>query len=145
MLSDYYKVDQSSPSGLVSVRTGKSVGTLSRMGYWIVQTRRLGSKRAHRVIWELTNGPIPHGMQIDHIDRNPSNNTLSNLRLVTAAENTWNTGSHYDSKTGVRCVIHHQNGYRIQVKRGNAYMRTTRPTLEEAIAVRDLMLEGLYV
>ncbi|UZT50118.1 hypothetical protein [Enterobacter phage 02_vB_Eclo_IJM] len=24
-------------------------------------------------------------------------------------------------------------------------MRTTRPTLEEAIAVRDLMLEGLYV
>lgn len=67
MLSDYYKVDQASPSGLVSVRTGKPVGTLSRMGY------------------------------------------------------------------------------RVQVKRGNAYMRTTRPTLEEAIAVRDLMLEGLYV
>lgn len=38
-----------------------------------------------------------------------------------------------------------QNGYRIQVKRGNVYMRTTRPTLEEAISVRDLILEGLYV
>lgn len=38
-----------------------------------------------------------------------------------------------------------QNGYRVQVKRGNNYMRTTRTTLDEAISVRDLMLEGLYV
>lgn len=41
----------------------------------------------HRVIWELHNGPIPEGMQIDHINHIRSDNRIENLRLVTAKEN----------------------------------------------------------
>lgn len=45
----------------------------------------------HRVIWEYINGPIPKGLEIDHIDRNGLNNKLSNLRCVTKRENLNNT------------------------------------------------------
>lgn len=40
----------------------------------------------HRVIWEETNGPIPEGYQIHHIDRNPTNNDVSNLMCVSVDE-----------------------------------------------------------
>lgn len=42
---------------------------------------------AHRVVWEAAHGPIPEGMQIDHLDCDAGNNALSNLDLVTPAEN----------------------------------------------------------
>lgn len=41
----------------------------------------------HRVIWEAFNGPIPEGLEIDHIDGNPHNNNLSNLQAITHREN----------------------------------------------------------
>lgn len=44
----------------------------------------------HRVVWELVNGPIPEGMQIDHIDGNRTNNFLVNLRVVTHQQNCMN-------------------------------------------------------
>lgn len=51
------------------------------------ETNKIISKRLHRLIWETFNGEIPKGMQIDHIDGNPKNNNLNNLRCVTAKEN----------------------------------------------------------
>lgn len=44
----------------------------------------------HRLMWEIFNETIPEGYEIDHIDRNPANNALSNLRLVTHSENAKN-------------------------------------------------------
>lgn len=44
----------------------------------------------HRLMWIVFNGPIPEGYQIDHIDRNNTNNMLSNLRCVTVSENQLN-------------------------------------------------------
>lgn len=41
----------------------------------------------HRAVWEAFNGPIPDGMDIDHIDNNPHNNALSNLQMVSHSEN----------------------------------------------------------
>ena len=41
----------------------------------------------HRLVWETFNGEIPSGMEIDHIDTNKENNSLNNLRCVTAKEN----------------------------------------------------------
>lgn len=45
-----------------------------------------------RCIWESFNGPIPEGMQVNHIDEDPTNNRLDNLNLMTPKENTnWGT------------------------------------------------------
>ena len=40
----------------------------------------------HRYVWEKHNGPIPKGCHIHHIDGNPLNNDISNLRCVTPFE-----------------------------------------------------------
>lgn len=40
----------------------------------------------HRVVWEAAHGPIPPGFHVHHIDENPANNDIGNLRLVSAAE-----------------------------------------------------------
>ena len=48
----------------------------------------------HRLIWTVVNGEIPKGLQINHIDENKYNNSISNLSLVTPSENVnWGTGN----------------------------------------------------
>lgn len=41
----------------------------------------------HRAVWEAFNGPIPDGMDIDHIDGNPKNNALNNLQPLSHRNN----------------------------------------------------------
>jgi hypothetical protein len=43
--------------------------------------------KAHRLVWWWHHGPVPDGLQIDHIDGDKSNNRIENLRVVTQAEN----------------------------------------------------------
>ena len=66
----------------------------------------IGTKgyRCHRIIWEIFNGKIPTGMVVDHIDRNPFNNKISNLRLITVSENNRNRSKTVTCKTGVTGV-----------------------------------------
>lgn len=46
-----------------------------------------------RCIYTAFYGPIPEGMQVNHIDEDPTNNKLDNLNLMTPKENTnWGTG-----------------------------------------------------
>lgn len=40
--------------------------------------------RLHRYVWILTNGEIPKGYHIHHIDHDMSNNDISNLELLPA-------------------------------------------------------------
>lgn len=53
---------------------------------------RVGGERlwvySHRIVWMVANQcEIPIGMEINHKDGNPSNNTPSNLEIVTHQEN----------------------------------------------------------
>lgn len=65
----------------------------SRSGYLKVSIRSR-SYLAHRLVAETFLGEIPKGYQIDHIDRNRSNNAIENLRIVTSHENRINTHAH---------------------------------------------------
>ena len=47
--------------------------------------------RKHRFVYECWKGLIPEGMQIDHIDGNPSNNKLSNLQALSPQEHSRKT------------------------------------------------------
>ena len=42
----------------------------------------------HRLVYETYMGAIPENLEVDHIDENPHNNHLENLRLVTPKQNT---------------------------------------------------------
>lgn len=46
--------------------------------------------KAHRIVWIASNGLIPSDLQIDHINRDRTDNRLENLRLVTSRENCLN-------------------------------------------------------
>jgi hypothetical protein len=46
---------------------------------------------AHRIIWEMHNGPIERGMEVDHINQVKHDNRIENLRVVTRQKNMWNT------------------------------------------------------
>lgn len=55
----------------------------------------------HRVAWALTHGRWP-AADIDHIDGDPSNNRLSNLREATRGQNMQNRrGAQRNSRSGV--------------------------------------------
>lgn len=50
------------------------------------------SFRVSRLVWSAFNGPIPDGMQINHIDEDTFNDNLENLNIMTPKENNnWGT------------------------------------------------------
>ena len=61
----------------------------------------------HRYLHELENIIIPDKIEIDHADRNPANNQLSNLKIATPSENNCNRGLKKNSKTGVIGLSHY--------------------------------------
>lgn len=65
---------------------------ISSWGYRIVRIYHKGKRyniQAHRLAWYIYKGRMPTG-QIDHIDRDPSNNVELNLRDVSQNHNQHN-------------------------------------------------------
>ena len=58
--------------------------------------------KAHRVIWKMIYGTEPD--QIDHDDRNRSNNRLKNLHAATVVTNQQNTKKSSNNTSGVTGV-----------------------------------------
>ena len=86
-------------------KVGDVAGWEDRDGYRMVNFD--GKKvPAHRIVWFMHNGPTD--MLIDHIDGNPANNRISNLRLVTKQQNHINTAMRSDNSSGVTGVRWHK-------------------------------------
>lgn len=61
-------------------------GTIAAQGYGRTHFRNKKIP-AHRAAWELVNGPIPEGLVIDHLCRNPPCVNPAHLEPVTNGEN----------------------------------------------------------
>jgi hypothetical protein len=73
------------------VRLGQKAGSKSNHGYILINFQGGSVRRpvyAHKIIWEMHNGPVPEGLVIDHKNRNRSDNRIENLRVITHIENT---------------------------------------------------------
>ena len=137
--------------------TGKKAGTVNK-GYMWVRTKLLdGTLKViglHRLVWMLHNGEIPSGMCVDHIDRNPLNNRIENLRLVSRSQNSMNaTGknnrrSSFPKNVYVDFIWKGVTKYRAQVtKDGVVFREGNFDTPEEAAVAATRLRErhhGVY-
>lgn len=76
-------------------------GSLTRHGYVRIKVDQ-EVFLAHRLAWFLEHGEWPVD-EIDHIDGDPLNNRISNLRVCTRSQNCKNVravGASYDKKRG---------------------------------------------
>ena len=79
---------------------GSEVGTLDK-GYLKTLINRK-PYRLHRIIFMMHHGYLPK--YIDHIDGNPANNRIENLRPATSSQNNLNRGKHKRNTSGYKGV-----------------------------------------
>ena len=119
---------------------------LGNNGYYqlgLFKNNKQKSYKIHRLI-ALHYIPNPNKyLEVDHIDRNPLNNNISNLRWATRSmqnENRKaysNTGEKYIMKTLIR------NNYYYSIEKKYCFKTTLRCdkyTLDDAINLRDSLL-----
>jgi len=93
---------------------------------------------AHRCAWIWVHGSVPE-MEVDHVNRNPLDNRLANLRLATRSENSRNRGAQANNTLGVKGVYPHQGKFRARVVvDGGKVLDKCFDTIEEASEAYNL-------
>lgn len=77
-----------------------------------LQGRILGPKYlAHKVCWAIYYGEWPSG-EIDHINRNPKDNKIQNLRIASRCQNARNRGKTRSNTKSIYKGVYQQTGSR---------------------------------
>jgi hypothetical protein len=133
---------------VVSNQQSIYVGSVNSSGY-VQFEHKQKTHMLHRVVWEFHNGPIPAGGQIDHIDRDPLNNRIENLRLCTQSQNQINSKVPANNTTGYKGVLKTPNG-KFQARLGyngkKLYLGlfSTAEEAAECVRLKSLELYGEF-
>lgn len=119
------------------VKPGDVAGSQRKDGYRMIGVN-CEIYPEHRIAWLYVYGSMPKE-QIDHINGDPSDNRISNLREATHQENQMNRRVRRDSTSGVKGVTKHPQGWSVSVKAyGCAHFIGYFKHIEEAAqAARD--------
>jgi hypothetical protein len=124
-------------------RNGQVAGGRSSHGYMKVQVEGR-QVYVHRVIWKLVYGVEPP--EIDHVNRDGTDNRLANLRAASRSENERNIPGR--SSTGAKGVTWSRRAakpYKVQVMLNYKGFHGGRfATLEEAAAAAETLRERLH-
>jgi hypothetical protein len=95
----------------------------SANGYGLVAVRGR-TRMAHRVVYEAVRGPIPGGLQLDHLCCIKGCVNPDHLEPVTAAENQRRAAAQRVRRTATTCHLGHPlDGVRTRTK-GGRYCKT---------------------
>lgn len=129
----------------MKVRAGQPVGSPDKVGR-LRTTYNYKNYLVYHLIWLFVYGRLPE-KEIDHIDRNPGNNKLANLRECSHAENLRNAGARTNNKTGhVGIFWDERRGKYLAnlMKDGVTHHIGRYHTLEEAVAARKAFADALF-
>jgi hypothetical protein len=97
ILNKYFDLDPLIPNGLRWKRKsskntiiGSPAGRKTVFGYWEVRLNKVLYK-SHRIIYKMYTGIDPVDLEIDHYDRDKSNNNGANLMMATRGEQRVNS------------------------------------------------------
>lgn len=101
--------------------------------------------QGHRVAWLHHTGEWP-GNEIDHIDGDPTNNRISNLRECTSAQNKMNKVVQRNNKLGIKGVFFNKerNKYTAKIKASGKHIHLGHFANVEAAKAAYDMAEKLY-
>jgi len=105
-----------------NAQKGQIAGTNSN-GYIIINIKR-AFYRVHRIIWYMHTEVDPVNLIIDHIDGNPLNNRIQNLRICEQKDNCKNSVKSARNTSGYKGVnLHkHPNQWRARIRHDGKYI-----------------------
>lgn len=137
---------------------GQTMAQCSNGSHFNVKLRSGHQRRevlyVHRLVLAAFVGPCPEGMEVRHLDGNPANNRLENLKYGTVSENRFDSvrhGTHVETRKThcpkghilaepnlVRCAK--KNGHRncLACSRANVYVRRHELTEEQKVKVYEM-------
>ena len=131
------------------------IPSMDKDGYKYIGLRKLGDRkkywfRIHRLVAMLFCNDYKSETknEVDHIDRDITNNHYTNLRWVDKLENNANrknTAWLTNKTTGLLYITKYKNGYIIRINKHNLKYKSWHKTIEEAILVRNSVVEGAVV
>ena len=120
---------------------------LSEKGYLQVGLYKNGKSKTFGIHQLLALTYIPNAENkptVDHIDINPSNNSLSNLRWATRGEQNENRGAYGEIKHKLICYEYKKNGYKYYCIKKQGYfhkfLNVEKYTLKDAVDLRRSFL-----
>jgi hypothetical protein len=125
-------------------RAGRAAGHEKPDGYTLVTVCGIPFLK-HRLCWAMNYGVWPK-TYLDHIDGNPRNNAILNLRLATPAQNLQNTKQNKNNTSGAKGVYLHKHGkYEAYITKDKRRIYLGLFThLDDAIAARTAAQTKLY-